>query len=89
MVNVLGAGLAGLSCAIKLAQNGQDVQLFEKNDFIYKNVGENIQAMRNYEKDFDQLEKFREAGLSLDNFNPIYRIIKDLSLSFIKESKAS
>ena len=75
MIKILGAGLSGLSAAVKLAQAGVDVEVFEKRSFI-GGVTDDSQAMRNYEHDYDQLEYFRENGIRLDNAKPIHNIIK-------------
>lgn len=75
MVKILGAGLAGLAAAIKLAQAGMDVTVLEKRDFVGRTV-DDIQAIRNYEHDYDQLEYFKQNGILIDRAKPIYRIIK-------------
>lgn len=76
MLKIIGAGLAGLSAATILAKRGKKTIVFEKNRGVGQNTGENIQAIRNYGSDKDQLLKFKRIGLELNHTKPIYKIIK-------------
>jgi len=73
---IMGAGLAGLSTAIILARAGHEVKVVEKNESVGKNMAENTQAIRNYNLTQDQMQKFREKGLRIDQVRPIRKIIK-------------
>lgn len=75
MVRILGAGLAGLTAAIKLAQAGVSVTVLEKRDFVGRAV-DGHQAIRNYEHNHDQIEYFRQNGIKIDHAKPIHNIIK-------------
>ena len=75
MIKILGAGLAGLTAAIKLAQAGIDVTVLERRSFI-GGVVEDEQAIRNYEHDYDQLEYFLQNGIKINHAKPIFKIIK-------------
>ncbi len=75
MVKVLGAGLAGMAAAIKLAQAGMSVTVLEKRDSVGRTV-DDVQAIRNYEHDYDQLEYFRQNGISIIHAKPVTSIVK-------------
>ena len=76
MVTVLGAGLSGLTAAVKLAEAGQKVTVFEKNSFVGGISIENIQAVRNYDLPFDQFDHFAKNGLKFHSIKPIHKIVK-------------
>ena len=76
MITVIGAGPSGLTASIKLAESGKKVTIYEKNDFIGKESGDNIQAIRNYNLPYDQLQNFNERGIKINYTKPINRIIK-------------
>lgn len=75
MVTIAGAGLAGLAAAVALARAGKEVTVLEKHDFVGRAV-DDIQAIRNYEHDYDQVDYFRQQGLMIGHHQPIYRIVK-------------
>ncbi|MBI4162429.1 MAG: NAD(P)/FAD-dependent oxidoreductase [Candidatus Aenigmarchaeota archaeon] len=74
-IKILGAGVAGLTAAIKLAQAGVNVTVFEKRDFVGGIVNDE-QAIRNYENNYDQLEFFDKNGIKINHAEPIYKIDK-------------
>jgi flavin-dependent dehydrogenase len=73
-INILGAGIAGLTAAINLAKNGFDVTIYEKN----KSIGEreNICALRNYDLNKDAIKELEECGVKLNPTSRIKRVIK-------------
>jgi flavin-dependent dehydrogenase len=73
---ILGAGPAGLSAAIKLAQNGRKVEVFEDTLTIGGHTGANVQAIRTYAEDKNILDRFKEEGLEIKKLNPIFKIKK-------------
>lgn len=73
---IIGAGISGLTSAIKLAEAGGNVTIFEGKDYIGKNVNENIQAIRNYDLPYNFINRFKKEGLKLNHAKPINRIIK-------------
>lgn len=74
--NVLGAGPAGLSAAICLANKDRKVDVFEETSVIGGHTGNNIQAIRNYGIDEGIIDKIEQVGIKLKQLNPIQRIIK-------------
>jgi len=75
MVKILGAGLAGLAAAIKLADAGLDVTIAEKSGVVGKYSSDN-QAIRNYEHKYDELDFFLQNGIEVRHAVPIHRIVK-------------
>ena len=73
--NILGAGLSGLASGIKLLQSNVEVSIFEKKNSIGQNI-DGIQAIRNYENEYDQIEFFNKKGLNFKHFKPIFNIKK-------------
>ncbi len=76
MVKVLGAGLAGLTVAVKLAAAGEKVEVFERNKRVGNRFFESVQAIRNYETKKDKLEEYSGFGLHFKHFYPVYKIRK-------------
>ncbi|MDO8428560.1 MAG: NAD(P)/FAD-dependent oxidoreductase [Candidatus Diapherotrites archaeon] len=75
-LNIIGGGIAGLTCAIKLAEAGKTVEVFEKQDFIGKSEGENLKAIRNYDVKIDLIEYLKKNNIDLKNVKPIDKITK-------------
>jgi len=73
---IKGAGPAGLAAAIKLAQKGYSVDVFEKAYSPGGGIGSNIQAMRSYGSDEKILETFSNEGLKINKMHPIFKIKK-------------
>jgi flavin-dependent dehydrogenase len=81
-VQILGAGPAGLSAAINLAQAGYNVDIFEKNEDVGSRFHGDFQGLENWSDKEDVLELFK--GMNIDiNFkhNPF------LELKISNESK--
>ncbi len=74
MITILGAGIAGLSAAIVLAKNGENVKVIERAG-VGKKFGKSVQVIRNYEFKKDFLKKMSEYGLKI-NAKPIMRSYK-------------
>lgn len=75
-VNILGAGVSGLTAAIRLVQSGENAVIHERNADVGLQMHENTQALRNYEGEKDLLAHFKEWGLKLDHFKEIHKITK-------------
>lgn len=73
---ILGAGPAGLSAAICLANAGYQVDVFEETSVIGGHTGNNIQAIRSYGADLGILGKIKKLGIEITHLNPIYKIMK-------------
>jgi flavin-dependent dehydrogenase len=76
MVKILGAGLAGLAAAAKLASAGEKVEVFERGKRVGIRFPDSLQAIRNYESKKDKLEEYAGYGLRLKHFHPVYKIRK-------------
>lgn len=76
MVNILGAGPAGLSSAVYLAKKGHSVDVFESTSRIGGHSEINTQAIRNYGPDKGIIEKLSRYGVELKHLNPIHKILK-------------
>jgi len=76
LIKILGAGVSGLCAAIRLAQSGENVTVYEKNKEIGRQMHENTQAMRNYEERIDLKEELSNYGLKISHFKPIHKITK-------------
>jgi len=72
----MGAGPAGLSTAIRLVDEGYDVDVHEETNMVGGHMGTNIQAIRNYGADKNILSRLEREGIALKYFNPIFKIIK-------------
>ena len=75
MVEVLGAGLSGLTTAIKLAEAGKKVRVTEQNPTASR-FFESVQAIRNYGSDAGFAEKIAALGLKPGKLFAINRIVK-------------
>lgn len=74
-ISIAGAGIAGLASAVLLAEDHK-VDVFERNQFIGKAGGEDIEAVRNYGMQQDQFKFFEDHGIKLGGYRPINKIIK-------------
>jgi flavin-dependent dehydrogenase len=72
---VIGAGIAGLSSALHLAKSDIKTTVFEQNNFIGCG-GDNFQAVRNYDVDYDFLDYLIKQGCPIKNSKAIYKIVK-------------
>lgn len=75
-ISILGAGLAGLSSAIKLSENGHNVSVYEQFSEVGKSQGNDSQAIRNYDLENDQLKIWKNSGLNIRYAKPITKIVK-------------
>jgi flavin-dependent dehydrogenase len=62
-IKILGAGPAGLSAAINLANEGYIVDVFEKNKDIGSRVQKNLQGLENWSDDQDIIKEFRKMKI--------------------------
>lgn len=75
-VKILGAGVSGLTAGIILAKNNYKVKIFEKRDRIGSFFKKDVQTLRNYPYSYDIIEKYRELGIKISNFYPIFKEIR-------------
>ncbi|MEM0475628.1 MAG: NAD(P)/FAD-dependent oxidoreductase [Candidatus Norongarragalinales archaeon] len=75
MMKILGAGLSGLTAAIKLAEAGKRVQVTEQSPTASR-FSESIQAIRNYGTDAEFEDKLKTLGLKVGKLFGVRRIIK-------------
>lgn len=76
VIKIVGAGIAGLSCAIKLADSGHNVEIFERESSIGGNEMDNLKAIRNYELKEDFLNTLKKNNLKVKHIKPINKITK-------------
>ena len=74
-ISIIGSGLAGLSSAISLSNEGHKVSVYEQNGVV-GGGGDNFQAVRNYDLPYDFLSYLKEKGIKVNNAKPITKIIK-------------
>jgi len=74
-IAIIGAGIAGLSCACELERNGVSPTIFEKKSYIYNSFDTNICIFNNSSKLYsDPIEYLRKQyGIEL---HPIARLTK-------------
>ncbi|WP_048189821.1 NAD(P)/FAD-dependent oxidoreductase [Methanobacterium sp. SMA-27] len=77
-IKILGAGPAGLSAAINLANEGYIVDVFEKNKDIGSRVQKNIQGLENWSDNQDIIKEFRKMKIK-PNFD--YEPFKKLRIT--------
>ncbi|MBW6462282.1 MAG: NAD(P)/FAD-dependent oxidoreductase [DPANN group archaeon] len=65
-INILGAGISGLSCAIILAKNGYNVNVYESQNTVGTRFNDDWQAIENWSEDIDVLEEIRSFGINTD-----------------------
>lgn len=73
---IIGGGIAGMTSAIKLAEAGQEVTVYEQAEGPGLGHGMDIQAIRNYLTKTDEIQHFKELGIPFENANPIHHIKK-------------
>lgn len=78
MVDIIGAGYAGLSAALALNQAGIKSTIYERKFSVGASELENYKAVRNYDMGVDLLDYLKNAGLKVDSsaFHPIHKITK-------------
>ena len=67
-VDILGAGLSGLSAATVLAHNGYDVHVHEIRKESGARFDGDFQGIENWTSDIDFFDEMREWGLDPDEF---------------------
>lgn len=77
-IKIAGAGPAGLSAAINLAQQGYQVEVFEKNSDVGGRFHGEFQGLENWSDKKDSLFSLKKMNISI-NFK--YHPFKDLSIS--------
>ncbi len=71
MVNILGAGPAGLSAAINLAQEDFQISLYENNQDVGKRFNGDFQGLENWTVNEDILKSFEKMNIKLNfDYNP-------------------
>src|SRR3989344_4378448 len=65
-ITISGAGISGLSAAIKLAKNGHEVTVFEKKSDCGKRFLGDLQGIENWSSDVDALDDIRKMGIKTD-----------------------
>lgn len=75
-VAIIGAGLAGLSCAFELERNGILPVIFEKRDYIGENYMISSTTMRLFDRSYrDPIKYFKKTyNLNLMPFSPLKEI---------------
>ena len=65
-ITIVGAGPAGLACAIVLAQAGRDVTVREWHADVGHRFHEDFQGLENWSRAGDALDELRSAGIATD-----------------------
>jgi flavin-dependent dehydrogenase len=64
-INILGAGISGLACAIILSKNGYEVNVYEKDSYVGKRFNEDWQGLENWSEQIDVLKQLESYGIDL------------------------
>lgn len=64
-INILGAGISGLACAIILRKNGYNVNIYEKRKNTGTRFNGDWQVIENWSEETDVLEEIRYSGIDL------------------------
>ena len=65
-INILGAGAAGLTAAICLAQAGRSVDVFDNRSDCGERFGGDFQGLENFSSSLDALDELRMIGLDVN-----------------------
>lgn len=77
IIKILGAGVSGLSAAIKLAGNGLPVEVFEKSAHAGGRFKRDFQCLRNFGKNtVDPITEFEKLGITLKPYKKLNRILR-------------
>jgi len=68
LTRILGAGPAGLTAAIVLAQNGRRVAIYERRPGVGLRFNEDYQGLENWSVEQDALSELEEEGLKINFF---------------------
>ncbi len=75
-INILGAGLSGLSAAINLAKAGYEVNVFDVRKDSGARFEGDLQGLENWTSDKDILETFEEMNVKINfHCNPFKKVI--------------
>ncbi len=66
VVNIVGAGPAGLTAAISLAKNGYDVNLYEQNNDVGLRFNGDFQGLENWSDQEDTLDILKRIGIKIN-----------------------
>ena len=72
-IKILGAGISGLVSGIILAKNGYPVKIFEKRSRVGSFLKKDIHTLKNYYYGYDVIEKYKELGIKISHFYPIFK----------------
>ncbi len=64
-INILGAGISGLACAIILQKNGYAVNVYEKQKNVGSRFNDDWQGIENWSEDVDVLEQIESYGIDI------------------------
>ena len=64
-INILGAGISGLACAIILQKNGYAVNVYEKQKNVGVRFNNDWQGIENWSEDVDVLEQIKSYGIDI------------------------
>jgi len=73
-IKILGAGVSGLTCAINLAKQGFEVEIYEKCSRIGEHYKENPQMLPNWFTKQDVIEEMKECGIKVNWKNRINQV---------------
>lgn len=64
-INILGAGISGLACAIILQKNGYAVNVYEKQKNVGSRFNDDWQGIENWSENIDVLEQIESYGIDI------------------------
>ncbi|MBE9581578.1 MAG: NAD(P)/FAD-dependent oxidoreductase [Proteobacteria bacterium] len=71
-INILGAGISGLSCAIILQRNGYAVNVYEKKSGVGTRFNDDWQGIENFSEDINVLKQIESYGIDASfEYEPI------------------
>jgi flavin-dependent dehydrogenase len=71
-INILGAGISGLTCAIILQKNGYNVNIYEKKSNVGLRFHNDWQGIENWSDDIDVLKQIESYGIDISfEYEPI------------------
>jgi flavin-dependent dehydrogenase len=74
MIRVLGAGISGLTAAINLVKNGEEVIVYEKLPDIGMRIKPNFQGLTNYDTGEDIIENLEKLNVKINYQTKLERI---------------
>lgn len=80
-IQIVGAGLSGLTAGINLAKAGYKVKIFEKNDVVGKRFHGDYQGIENWIYSKDALEHIQDLGVKTNFPNYPVKAVKIISSS--------